>query len=433
MKLILRIFILIAILTPVLSQSQNQDKQTVIINPTGGGFQPIPALIPKPFVATPDAGPAAEELATVLGSDLYNSDYFEMLDASSYPPYTGQVKLGDYKTSRAKYVALLKVGLEGTQVNVEARFYDVQSEQLVVGKVYKWDRKFVRHIAHRFGDEILYRLWGVKGIFTSKLAFSSDRSGNRDVWLMDYDGFNQTQVTKSKNINLSPDLSPNGQQVVYTTYRAEQAATGQLLIVYNIYDGKKSTLYSQGTLNSAPAWSPDGNRVAFTSNVKGNAEIYIINKDGSNLQQITFNRAIDTSPAWNPKTGQIAFTSDRSGNPMIYIMNEDGSNEQRLTYVGEYNESAAWSPDGRMLAYVSRSGINFDIYVVDMASNVVTRLTQNEGSNENPCWSPDSRHIAFASNRTGKYQIWTMLFDGTKLRQLTRDGNNTSASWAPGE
>ncbi|MCI0444265.1 Tol-Pal system beta propeller repeat protein TolB [bacterium] len=432
MKLFIQILVLLTLLTPVYSQTQT-DQQRIEGEISKPGFEPIPAMIPKPFVATPDAGPAAEELATVLGNDLYNSDYFEMIDASAYPPYTGQIKISDYKTSRAKYVALLKVSLEGSQVNVEARFYDVQSEQLVVGKVYKWDRKFVRHIAHRFGDEILYRLWGVKGIFTSKLAFSSDRSGNRDVWLMDYDGYNQTQVTKSKHINLSPDLSPDGKQVIYTTYRAEQAATGQMLIVYNIYDGKKSTLYSQGTLNSAPAWSSDGSRIAFTSNVKGNAEIYVINKDGSNLKQITFNRAIDTSPAWNPKTGQIAFTSDRSGNPMVYIMNEDGTNEQRLTYVGEYNESAAWSPDGRMLAYVSRSGINFDIYVVDMASNVVTRLTQNEGSNENPCWSPDSRHIAFASNRTGKYQIWTMLFDGSKLRQLTRDGNNTSASWAPGE
>jgi TolB protein len=114
-------------------------------------------------------------------------------------------------------------------------------------------------------------------------------------------------------------------------------------------------------------------------------------------------------------------------------MNNDGTNERRLTFVGEYNESAAWSPNGSKLAYVSRSGNIFDVYVMEMDSGVTTRLTQSERSNENPCWSPDSRHIAFASNRTGKYQIWSMLYDGTKLRQLTRDGNNTSPSWASGE
>lgn len=430
-----RILFLVALLiVPVISQTQTEQQGPVITGQIEKGFEIIPIIIAKPFVATPDAAAASQELATVLGNDLYNSDFFEIIDSSSYPAFTGEIKIGDYKTSRAKYVALLKIGLEGTQVNVEARFYDIQSEQLVVGKVYKWDRKFVRQIAHRFGDEILYRLWGIKGIFTSKIAFSSDRSGNKEVWIMDYDGFNQLQITKSKNINLSPDLSPNGKQLVYTTYKAETAATGQILILYSIYDGKKSTLFSSGTLNSAPAWAPDGSRIAFTTNAKsGNAEIFTINPDGSGLRQITFNRAIDTSPAWNPRTGQIAFTSDRSGNPMIYVMNEDGTNEHRLTYVGEYNESAAWSPDGSKLAYVSRSGVNFDIYVVDMDSNVVTRLTQSEGSNENPFWSPDSRHIVFASNRTGKYQIWSMLFNGTKLRQLTRDGNNTSPSWAPGE
>src|SRR3990172_8644482 len=139
----------------------------------------------------------------------------EILDDTGFPPFTGTVNLAAYKTSRAKYVCLLKVGLAGTQINVEARFYDLQSEQLIVGKVYRWDKKFVRQIAHRFGDEILYHLWGIKGIFTSKIAFSSDRTGNREVWIMDYDGYNQKQITISKSVNLSPDLSPDGKRVVY--------------------------------------------------------------------------------------------------------------------------------------------------------------------------------------------------------------------------
>jgi TolB protein len=417
---------------PLFSQTQNQGGAVTgeVIKP---GFKPLPVMIPQPFLTSADASAAAQELQKTLGDDLYNSDFFEIVDNSGYPAFDGSIKLENWRNSNAKYAALLKVGSEGDQANVEGRFYDLQSQQLIVGKVYKWDKKFVREIAHRFGDEILYRLWGIKGIFTSKLTFSSDRSGNREVWLMDYDGYNQKQITVSKTINLSPDLSHDGKRVVYTTYRATSSGFGQVLIVYNIYTGDKLTLFARGSLNSAPAWSPDDSKIAFTSNINRNAELFTIGSDGSNLRQITFSRGIDTSPAWNAKNNQLAFTSDRSGNPMIYIMNDDGTNEQRLTYVGEYNESAAWSPDGSKLAYVSRSGVNFDIYVVDMGTNVVTRLTQNESSNENPCWSPDNRHIAFASNRTGKYQIWTMLYDGTKLRQLTREGNNTSPSWASGE
>lgn len=426
--------VLILILIPLFSQTQTETKPGVIEDIIRKkGFEPLPLMIPKVFVENAEAASGGEELRKVLGDDLYNSDFFELVDASAFPSFAGETKLTNWKNSRAKYLALLKVGMAGDQLNVEARFYDLQSEQLIVGKVYKWDRKYVRQIAHRFGNEILHRLWGVKGIFTSKIGFSTDRKGNKDIWIMDYDGFNQKPVTETKTLNLSPDFSPDGKKVVYTTYRSDEGTIGQTLVVYSIYTGQKFTLFSRGSLNSAPAWSPDGSRIAFTSNTTGNAELFTVNDDGSNLRQLTFNRAIDTSPAWNPRSGQIAFTSDRSGNPMVYVMNDDGTNEQRLTYVGEYNESAAWSPDGSKLAYVSRSGVNFDIYVIDMDTNVVTRLTQNEGSNENPSWSPDSRHIAFGSNRNGKYQIWSMLYDGSKLRQLTREGNNISPSWATGE
>ena len=433
MKWFSRCLVIFLILFPLFSQTQTERPPAVGGDVTKEGFKPLPVMIPNTFLETPEGSAEAVELQKTLSADLYNSDYFEIVDSSQFPPFQGQVNLAPYKNSRAKYLTLLKAGLTAGQINVEARFYDLQSGQLIVGKVYKWEKKFVRQIAHRFGDEILYRLMGIKGLFTSKIGFSSDRTGNREVWLMDYDGFNQKQITISKTINLSPDLSPDGKKVVYTTYKTTENGIGQALVVYSIYEGTKYNLFSRGSLNSAPAWAPDGNRISFTSNVNGNAELFTINTDGTNLRQVTFNRAIDTSPAWNPKSGQIAFTSDRSGNPMVYVMNEDGTNEQRLTYVGEYNESAAWSRDGSKLAYVSRSGINFDVYVIDMVSNKVLRLTQNELSNENPCWSPDSRHISFSSNRTGKYQIWSMLYDGTKLRQLSREGNNTSPSWAVGE
>src|SRR5207247_1789840 len=144
----------------------------------------------------------------------------------------------------------------------------------------------------------LYRLTGFKGIFTSKMAFNSDRTGNKEVFLMDYDGFNEKQITVSKTLNLSPDLSPDGKKVVYTTFRTAAGTIQQTLVVFSIYTGEKQTLFQKGTLNIAPRWSPDGSKIAFTSNTTGNAELFAINADGSGLRQLTFNRAIETSPSW---------------------------------------------------------------------------------------------------------------------------------------
>src|SRR5687767_5707474 len=283
MKLVFRISLFLLVVFPVILQSQQKPLDLgTIISPD---FKPHPVLIARSYLETPDSRAAAAELESTLAADLDYSGLFEILDNSSYPAFAGSINLAPWKTSRAKYIALLKVGATAAQVSVEARFYDLQSESLIVGKVYKWDRKFIRQIAHRFGDEILYRLWGIRGIFTSKVAFSSDRTGTREIWLMDYDGYNQKQITISKSLNLSPELSPDGKKVVYTTYRIAQEGSGQVLVVYSIYDAKKYNFFARGTLNSAPAWSPDGSRIAFTSNINGNAEIYVANADGGNHKQ----------------------------------------------------------------------------------------------------------------------------------------------------
>src|SRR3989337_1694431 len=138
-----RIFFLISlILYPCLSAPQ-EDKPAIEKEVIKPGFKPLPVLIAAPFLDNPEAASVAEELQKTLSNDLYNSDYFEIVDASPYPPFRGEVNLNSYKASRAKYVALLKVGQSGEQINVEARFYDLQSEQLIVGKVYRWERKVV--------------------------------------------------------------------------------------------------------------------------------------------------------------------------------------------------------------------------------------------------------------------------------------------------
>ena len=184
-----------------------------------------------------------------------------------------------------------------------------------------------------------------------------------------------------------------------------------------------------------PAWSPDGSKIAFATSRDGSdPEIYVADWNGKNMRRLTVSKpAVDVSPVWNPKTGrEIAFTSDRNGSPQIYIMDAEGTNVRRLVEEGGHAVSPSWSPDGARIAFAwQRSKTsNFDIYIHEFATGMNTQITHDAADNEKPTWAPDGRHLAFESSRLGSRQIFSMLLDGTRVRQLTNMGKNTAPAWS---
>jgi TolB protein len=163
----------------------------------------------------------------------------------------------------------------------------------------------------------------------------------------------------------------------------------------------------------------------------GNSEIYILDLEKKKLNRLTKNWAVDCSPVFSPNGREIAFVSDRSGMPQIYIMDIYGGNLRRLTFHGDYNTSPAWSPKGSLIAYVSRqSDYSQQICVTDPGDFNPIQLTFS-GNNEEPSWSPDGLHISFISNRTYRYELWTMNWDGTRQRKLTRNLTTYAPDWSP--
>ena len=309
----------------------------------------------------------------------------------------------------------------------------------MIAKIYRGEVSDaqVRLFAHQFADEIIMKLsGGLPGISTTQIAFVSTRSGNKEIWAMDYDGSNQHQLTSLHSISLTPRWSPDSQRIAFTCYvPGRTGLTSAQICMYSMLSGKLISWPRYTGTNSSPAWSPDGANIMFMSSMQGNPDIYVSDANGGRPKRITFAMGVNTSPVWNPKTGQqVAFTSDRAGggHPMLYTMNIDGTDQQKIDLQDAgYLSDPAWSPNGELLAFSwQRPNGNYDIYAMSIVDHKLVQLTRDESRNERPSWAPDGRHIVFASTRTGTWQIWSMLADGTQARQLTTQGTNESPNWS---
>ena len=317
----------------------------------------------------------------------------------------------------------------------EVRMHAVRAQENVFGRRYTAARGASRTLAHRIADDILQHAGNYQGVARTRIAFSTSQSQPRtkEIYLMDYDGHGKRPVTANGSLNLTPSWSPDGRALSYISYREGAPA----LYLAFLYQGRGEKLVGEFQ-SFTPAWSPDGLWIAFTSNRDGQSEIYLAAVDGSELRRLTDHRAIDVAPTWSPNGRTIAFTSDRTGAPQIYTMDRDGLNLRRISFEGSYNDSPAWSPSRQQseIAYASRIERRpFDIVVHDFETRQTRQLTTGRGSNESPSWAPNGLHLAFTSNRTGSDQIFTMHRDGSNLKQLTREGRNTTPRWGnpPGD
>ncbi len=413
---------------------------------SGLGVEKVRLAVPdfKPSTNDPQNAALLKTFNDTFWSDLDNSGVVELVSKSFYPLQTpGQpteVTFGAWNSPppNAAMLAFGNLGVTNGRLTVLGWLYDVKNtaSPLVLGKQYSdvATDDAARVIAHKFADEIIFRLGGgIQGIAESKIYFVSDRSGHKEIWVMDYDGANQRQVTHQNSISLSPSISPDGTRLAFSSL----TKSGWDIFMFSLDLNRVVNFPRFGGTNLSPAWSPDGLHLAFASSRSGDSNIYICDANGANLHRMTSGKGLpDVSPTWNRKTGaQLAFASGRTGLPQIYTMEVDGTNQQRMTDQG-YAVSPNWAPNGQFLtfAWIRKYGPgepgSSDIYLMDIASKQWVQLTHDGGRNDFPSWSPDGRHIVFQSSRSGKEEIWMMLADGSKAHQLTFTGRNSQPNWS---
>jgi TolB protein len=373
-----------------------------------------------------------EEVEKIIAQDLAVADLFYLPERAKLPPQAAYIteENVDFKQwEDAGIEFLLSIGLkaEGDTISIEFRLFDVIQHIYIAGKRYKGSSAEVRAMAHRTIDEVIKQLTGERGIFQTKIAFVTDRTGNKEIALMDVDGQTVKMVTKNGSINIYPAWHPDGRSLLYTCFQRRNPDLYQVFLA----TGSSVLLSAVPGPNATAAWSPDGKGIALMMRGKDNTEICLLNPQGKDPVQLTRSWDNKTSPAWSPDEKQIAFVSDRSGSPQIYILDLASQKLRRLTYEGGYNCSPAWSPKGDKIAFARQEEGGFHLYTIRPDGTDVRRITR-EGSNESPSWAPDGRHIAFSSRRGGNSAIYITTADGGgPWRVTTSESNETEPAWSP--
>jgi len=279
-----------------------------------------------------------------------------------------------------------------------------------------------RSAVHQFADEIVETLTGNRGIATSKIAFISNKTGRKEVYLADYDGANVIQLTRDNAISVSPSLGPDARKLAYTGYQSGYAD----VYLIDIPSGARNRILKYPGTNTGAAISPNGGRIAVSLSKDGNPELYVTSINGGGAKRLTRTRGVEASPTWSPGSDAIIYTSDNGGTPQLYRISASGGSPTLISTGHSYNTEPSWSPDGRRVAFNVKGGSGFQVAIKDLTGGS-TSIASTGGSAENPAFGPSSRHVAYSMGGS----IWIVdIFTGKRFQVISGVGNATQPTWS---
>lgn len=395
------------------------------IEVSGVGLTQVPVVI-APFKGQ-EALP--QKVSEIIRADLERSGQFRVINAS----------VGNFdETSRPELTALRQAGadafasgsvtkLADGRLDVRFRLWDVVKGQDLGGRSFAVTLPDLRLAAHRVADDIYEKLTGDKGVFSTRIAYVTKSGQRYQLWVADADGENAQSALASPEPIISPAWSPDGNQLAYVSFESRKP----VVYVHNVSTGKRRLVANFKGSNSAPAWSPDGNTLALTLSRDGGSQLFLLAANGGEPRRLIQSSNIDTEPVFSPDGQSIYFVSDRGGTPQIYRVSTSGQGVERITFTGTYNISPAISPDGRWLAYISRVGGAFKLHVMNLADGAVTAITDTVGD-ESPSFSPNGKMLVYATQQQGREALMTSTLDGKVKAKLSgQQGDIREPHWGP--
>ncbi|MGD9161088.1 MAG: hypothetical protein PVG39_21910 [Desulfobacteraceae bacterium] len=374
----------------------------------------------------------AGQLAKVISGDLDLSSYFLPMDKNSFLDEDGTGITSDNINFRNWTLIGTEVLIKGAyncigrNLEVDIRIYDPFMGKQVFGKRFYGKTYEYRQLMHRVGDEVIFELLGIKGIFSSKFLFVNKSTGNREVYICDFDGYNIKKLTSENCPTYFPKWSPKGGGFAFMSYRE-----GNMKLYYmNLASGKINRI--SGDMDGISAsWTSEGESLDLVMREYGNADIFNVDPNGKIIKKLTRNGNEEISPSRSPDGKKMVFVSDRSDAQQIYIKDLVTQSEERITFDFKECTSPVWSALNKIV-FAAIKESTWDIYTMNPDGSGIKRLTEGNGNNEEPCWSPDGRYIVFSSSRSGGYHLYIMNANGFNQRRITYfKGEEREPSWSP--
>ena len=444
MKKIFCIMILVSIFGVV---SHAEDSNLTVVAVGEATLDKDKMIIQDPYIqgaVTSGQKAAATDFVKLLRNDFsfYQKKFFLVEPAPNNTSFRPPTNYDYWSTKNVRFLGTVAAEKVGESLKISVIFEDIKNRKQIYSSSVTSNITALRKNGHEIANNIYKQITGKDSIFKSKIIFISDRNSRgsktvKEVYMMDFDGQNVTQITSHGGIAISPSMSSDGQHLMYSLILNSSGKRNNNLYMMNMKTKEAHVISSKDGMNSGAIFLPGGKSIALTLTASGNAEIYEMDLEGKNLRKITNHFSSDVDPSITYDGRLMTFLSDRPGKAMIYTMDPNGEERsvKRVSFVGQFNATPRFSPDGREIVFSSWLDNSFDLFRIGSDGSGLSRLTKDFGSNEDPSYSNDGEFIAFTSQRVisrvkADQNIYIMDRDGEVLGAITQGfGNCISPRW----
>ena len=406
---------------------------------TEGVIEPLPFALPRFEAENAEAQGLSGDVSNVIATDLIGTGLFRQIPPDAFisrvDSFAAPVQYADWKAINAQALITGAVNVQGNQMNVKFRLYDVFSgAEMGNGLQFSGTTDGWRRMAHKVADAVYSRITGEGAYFDSRVVYVSEtgpkNARQKRLSIMDYDGANVQYLTDSNSIVLAPRFSPDGTRVLYTSYESGFPR----IYVLDVGSVQRRSLESQeGTMSFSPRFAPNGQTIVYSLSQGGNTDIYAMNVNGGGVTRLTSAPSIETAPSFSPDGTELVFESDRSGSQQLYIMPARGGEARRISFgPGRYG-TPVWSPRGDLIAFTKQNAGRFHIGVMRIDGSEERLLTASF-LDEGPTWAPNGRVIMFTretQGEQGRSSLYSVDITGRNLRPVRTPEGASDPSWSP--